>query len=522
MAPTSHASSHAHSDAVPHGRSDLTLLSRTDSISLRRPALARLRTTYSDLTREAAGHLGRALVLIDSLRTSPGTNRGGGLAQSPEVQRGAAAHRDLTDALTHLGRTLLDPRGADRGPGRSRARLGRSSDRMLLTDLEQRAEARDWEAPRPTGTSPAAALDRAARLTRAAADLWATHHSPTGEPRSPEASLMRHPSMLGAATREWRELVVVAGAIADQLLALADSLPAVGSPTQEPVRGEAHTAEHPATQLRRDDLRGLADYPSPAPGPRSAGYRPIHSAATSLTWVDLGVARPGRRRASDPLMALQDRVDHLCRVAWMLADSGTAPIPVLANTAAIGVMLATATEKAHRDRSAGVGAPMDRDQHLKAEAAARATRRWSEVARQVANLRSAHPSANPIQVERIDIARLLDQVAVTERAPGAPSPADALTAALDSYGRVAQHLTLAVRRAQEKGEIFIRGRAVPTEVLSRRPDLLEAKLADRVVETPSTVVRRLERAYADVHPDGSSLGRRRRRSSDSPDRNPAA
>ena len=103
--------------------------------------------------------------------------------------------------------------GADR-PGRRRG----GPDARLLRSLETVARPRDWSEPSPTD-GPGADLAEAALLIRSAADLWATHHCADGRPRSPEASRMRHPSTLGAASREWRTLVALtataAGALAE-------------------------------------------------------------------------------------------------------------------------------------------------------------------------------------------------------------------------------------------------------------------------------------------------------------------
>jgi len=230
--------------------------------------------------------------------------------------------------------------------------------------------------------------------------------------------------------------------------------------------------------------------------------------------VDLTVARPAPRRASDPIIAIADRVEHLRRFAWMLAQTGTAPNPVLVNTAVIGTMLATATARAHHAAAlAGgshAGAPGARsagpmhgtgaaDPGTAAERAAAAdllAARWSQVARQAADLCSAHPSPSAIQVERVDLARLLSRI--TPDSCTDPRVADALWAALQRYSEVARHLARAVRRAQDRGEVYLRGRAIPTPWLQRDPDLIGARLADRPVPLPPQVLRRLLSTYAEV------------------------
>ncbi len=232
--------------------------------------------------------------------------------------------------------------------------------------------------------------------------------------------------------------------------------------------------------------------------------------------MDLTVARPGPRRASDPVTAIHDRVDHLRRMAWWLARAGTAPSPILANTAAIGVAIARAAAREHRRAATHHGiADSQVAEHVDAaESADIAAERWAEVARQVADLRSAHPSATTIQVERVDIARLLDQAARTAPQPGEPPVADGLTAALRRYAEVAEHLSAATRAAHERGEVYLRGRALPTHFLGGNDDLIEAKLADRPVPVPTVLMHRLEGAYAGLQPAGSRRPSLRRGSSD--------
>jgi hypothetical protein len=203
-------------------------------------------------------------------------------------------------------------------------------------------------------------------------------------------------------------------------------------------------------------------------------------------------------------------------MAWWLARAGTAPSPILANTAAIGVAIARAAAREHRRAATHHGiADSQVAEHLDAaEAADIAAERWAEVARQVADLRSAHPSATTIQVERVDIARLLDQAARNAPQPGEPPVADGLTAALRRYAEVAEHLSAATRAAHERGEVYLRGRALPTHFLAGNDDLIEAKLADRPVPVPTVLMHRLESAYAGLQPAGSRRPSLRRGASD--------
>ncbi len=155
-----------------------------------RPALAPVRrstTTYAQLTEQAARCIARATLSVSMDAT------GGRRPTASDV----AAHQDLAAALVHLGETLARPLASrPERPGRRRG----GPDARLLRSLETVARARDWSEPSPAD-GPGADLAEAAFLIRSAADLWATHHCADGRPRSPEASRMRHPSTLGAASR---------------------------------------------------------------------------------------------------------------------------------------------------------------------------------------------------------------------------------------------------------------------------------------------------------------------------------
>ena len=71
----------------------------------------------------------------------------------------------------------------------------------------------------------------------------------------------------------------------------------------------------------------------------------------------------------------------------------------------------------------------------------------------------------------------------------------ALSRIAESFTEVAAHNAVALRAAQERGDLLLLGRAIPTDALPRRPDLLAARLTDQVIPAPTAVVARLESAY---------------------------
>ena len=426
------------------------------------PPIPRTQTTYAQLTDQAARCIARATVGV------PMEAAAGGRPNASDV----AAHQDLAAALIHLGGTLTRPlRPGPEGPGRRRG----GPDARLLRSLETVARARDWTTPGPAD-GPGADLSEAARLIRSAADLWATHHCADGRPRSPEASRMRHPSTLGAASREWRTLVTLAATVAE---ALAENGP-------YPTLSEA-------------EMVALRDFPRPGKGTRES--------AAPHGLLDLTVARPGIRRGRPALEELADRASRLRHVAWTLAEVGSAPATVHGNLAAIGIALNRATAMAHRSLAQGTAVAPTRERHV--EAAIRAEEsesRWREVADQIRALRTPHPGAHPIQIERLDIDRLLSRAVPSGVPLVRPEVGWSLSRIADSFSEVAAHNASALRAAHDRGDLLLVGRAIPTDALPRRPDLLEARLTDQVIPAPTTVITRLEASYRAIAREPRSPG----------------
>jgi hypothetical protein len=182
-------------------------------------------------------------------------------------------------------------------------------------------------------------------------------------------------------------------------------------------------------------------------------------------------------------------------MVWQLAEAGSAPAPILANVAAVGMAVAQAAEATHRRASAAAPPGPARDGHLDAaEAALRSRSLWRAVATQIEPLRTPHPSTSAVQIQRAELIRALARLA------GAPAEvleptAWGLSLVSRKYAEVADLAPRALRAAHERGEVYLLGRALPNEALTRRPDLLQAKLAGQVVPAPTVVVRRVEAAF---------------------------
>ena len=159
---------------------------------------------------------------------------------------------------------------------------------------------------------------------------------------------------------------------------------------------------------------------------------------------------------------------------------------------------------AHRRAAVQARAGASQSVHLEAAGLAAASADgWERVASVTGTLRSAHPSAASIQIERLDLVKLLEHANSRAARASAEQTARALSRAAESYAEVAEFHLRAVRGAHARGELLLTGRGLPHEALSRRPDLLHAKLTDRVVVAPNAVLRQLESVYRAV---GSQRG----------------
>ncbi|MGB8021768.1 MAG: hypothetical protein WCF04_11120, partial [Candidatus Nanopelagicales bacterium] len=133
-----------------------------------------------------------------------------------------------------------------------------------------------------------------------------------------------------------------------------------------------------------------------------------------------------------------------------------------------------------------------------ADGAARRSEAWRVVAEQIAALRTPHPANHSIQMERIQIERILRHVTTTGAATPMPATAEALVRLVHCFDDIARYNVLGLRGAHSRGDVLIAGRAVPREVIAQRDDLLRARLTDTAVRAPRMSVRRVERAYRAV------------------------
>ena len=409
------------------------------------------RATYGQLTAGASRSLAHARAMATQNQ----------LPDERALADAAAAHADLVAALAHLGHTLHRPdQPQPRTPvGDSPARRA-PRPRALLAQLDEAGQARDWEAPQPT-TGCGLALSRAAQHARAAADLIATHHSPAGHARSPESTRLRHPAFLGAADREWRDLV-------------------------------GHTAEL-GTHLHTFGTQ-IGANPQMLTALRNAPRPQTTSRARQTTEVlDVSVARPAVRTNAGPLVELSDLIAVTRHTAWTLAQHQAAPAQVHRNLAAIGVLINDTAYRLNR-RSAGTEPPSGQAAR-RADGCAAAGDAWRTASERTASLRT--PTAGHTgNLERLRARDLLAQI-TNPRSDIDPGTAAADLATLaESFDQVAQWNAQALRAAHSRGEVLLAGRAIPNQLAADSLPLVAAKLADQPIPAPNHTIRALDRAYS--------------------------
>jgi hypothetical protein len=124
---------------------------------------------------------------------------------------------------------------------------------------------------------------------------------------------------------------------------------------------------------------------------------------------------------------------------------------------------------------------------------------WREVGRAVEQLRSPHPAQTAVQVERLDLRRLIERVVRAgdaRRGSVMQVTAQALGELAAEFDLVAPDLLRAVRAAGGRNELYVRGRALTNDMLPRSPELLEAKLRDGIAPAPTAMLRQLEAALS--------------------------
>lgn len=375
------------------------------------------------------------------------------------------AHRDLTAALAHLGQTIIQPPGTRplrpvTGPATAQPTTIQAAARTVQ-QLAATGQARDWTAPQ-SSVPAALACSQAARQLRIAADLLATHRDSQGRERSPEAVRLRHPAVLGAALREWNDLV-------DQT-------------------GKAATLVNQRAAEAALDPQEV--------GPTNSFPEPVRVANPIPEPLDLGVARPRIRTSEGPLVELADRVNYLRHAAWEQSQTDKPSAQILRNLAAIGATLNTAA--AHTNRAAATltqPGPDREAHHQTADQAMRAGDAWRSIGESIAYLRTPTQSMPAIELERMRINNLIRTV--TTDTPSTLA-APALTQIAAGFDQVADWNAQTLRAAHNRGDLHMAGAGIPNQHASACPEAATAKIHNDLVHVPTLVMKRIERAYTAV------------------------
>lgn len=409
------------------------------------------RTRYGDLTRQAALHLTAAAALVT------GEPFSGLSAASAAI----TAYRDLHDAVYRLGWQLrggtitqaLVPEPVRRDPRETATldlleQVGRVATRSHATRVPRVGAAGDWH--------------RAAVQLRAATDLLATHHTPTGGPRSPDSPNLTDPAVAGPAWRDYTSLVLAAATVAEPLAVRSRA----AGITAARVRGLPWAGDRLTTTARH--LRALTN---------------LTGAGTGAAIADLQVAHPPVR-SGDPLLELTDRLHRIQAAAWEHTTAGTLSVQSLTDLAAAGVLLHAA---AHRTlTSEPVADPATVDLIATHGTA------WRAVHAELAELRGIDPVPGGIRCDLNTIMRLLPEA---ETDPRHDRAAAVLVDACRSHDRVAEWSATAVADLAARGGLYLPGRTLTGDDLTDDTERAAAKLAG----TPTTTTpRRIDNILANL------------------------
>jgi len=419
------------------------------------------RVRYGDLLRDASHHLLRGTVILTRDRFD----------DTAEAHAAIAAHQGLLHGLGRLGRQLF---GADLGvPGLRLSAEGdprRAASVRLVDELAAVGHARSWGAgARPAGV--AAAWGAAATAVGAAGDLLATHRDPGGGWRNPHAALLDDPAVRAVALAEVAALVVPLAQTTEQLGLRSGQAGVPWSQLQQLVPPTRVLAQL-ATQVRA-----------------AAG------APTGRAMARIEVARPAVR-VGEPLVELGDRLGRLHRVAWQLTREPHVGAATLTDFAAAGVLVHEAAARTLR-RLMGSAPDQTLVPRLRnsVETVTRSGAAWQRIHLTLRSLRTATPGLAAVRGDMIAVRGLLGDVTRADSGSQATRALPVLLGAVGSYAYVAGWNAQALDRVAGTGQAYLQGVALPRDMVSDRPDLVDAKLRNLLTPAPQAALDDLRDAY---------------------------
>jgi hypothetical protein len=210
----------------------------------------------------------------------------------------------------------------------------------------------------------------------------------------------------------------------------------------------------------------------------------------------LEAARPPIRR-QDPLLELGDRLARLPRVAWQLTTQPHASITTLADLAAVGVLV---NEAAHQSlqataRANGTGL-VELGLHAEADAVTHRGNAWRAAHQQLRALRSPCPAVGGVRLDLLRVQDLLQTITSLETPTGRTR---ALLLEASSSGEdIAVWESLTLLRLDTTGEVLALGSSIPVDSIRDNPDLIDAKIHNKITQAPEASVETLRREHVDA------------------------
>jgi len=420
------------------------------------------RARYGDLLRDASSHLLRGTVILARDRFD----------DTAAAQAAIAAHQDLLHGLGRLARELL---GADLrapGPRRSAERDPRRAASVRLVDeLDAFGRVRSWEAGAPPA-GVAAAWGAAATAVRAAGDLLATHRDGGGGWRNPHAALLDDPTVRAVGLAQVAALVVPLAQTTEQLGLRSGQAGVPWTQVQRQLPPTGVLAQL-ATQVRA----------------AAAG------APTGQAMAQIEVARPAIREG-EPLVELGDRLARLHRVAWQLTREPNVGAATLTDFAAAGLLVhEAAAQTLHRFMGSAQDQTLDPRLRDNVETVNRSGAAWQRIHLTLRSLRTATPALAVVRGDLIAARRLLGDVTRADSGIQATRALPVLLGAVGSHVDVAGWNAQALHRVAGTGQAHLQGKTLPRDLVSDRPDLVDAKLRNLLTPAPQAALGDLRDAY---------------------------
>lgn len=319
---------------------------------------------------------------------------------------------------------------------------------------------------------------QAALLLRGASDLVGVHLDQWGEPRSPDAAIVRDPLARDSA------LVRVARQL-DTILATETAL------GLRCIQAGVHRAEV---------ARWLPDLAAN----RAPAQHLIQSGGEQLDGSRLDAVRliGEPPRTADPVEHAEDLLLRIRQRAWELPGDPDYSVATLRDLATTGLMVTAHTAASHGSNLIADPPTLGEDcEHLMRTAAD-----WRDLRADLGAYRAPGPADPTIRADVLSLRGLLGRIAPLDGAmPTDPRTATLLRAARATVGELATAGGQAFAQLADHGHIHVHARALALDQIGEDADLLSARIAGAQVSAPPvrwrSTVERWDRAAGSSAPD---------------------